>query len=410
MGSHDVPPVAEKVLLMKALIFTSLYPNNVSPQLGIFIKERMTHFARLKNCQAKVVAPVPYYPPIKLGSRWKFSQVARYEVRDGLDVYHPRYFMTPKIGMSLYGVAMFLSVLPTVRRIQRSFDFDVIDSHFVYPDGFAAVLLGKVLRKPVVVSARGTDMNLYPNMPLIRSMLRFTLTRAHRAIAVCEALGAAISQLGIGKDKIVVIPNGVDTEKFKPIPKQEARAKLNLPAAAKVVLSVGGLIPRKGVDLVIKAVKTIRDSSGLDLHYVIVGEGSYRRELELLTSSLGLADCVHFCGEVAHYQLHVWYSAADIFCLASSREGWPNVILESMACGTPVVATNVWGNPEIIQSDQVGLLTERNEHLIARTLLKGLNTEWEAATIREYACQHTWDRAAQSVLDVFRIAVEDTSR
>ena len=189
-----------------------------------------------------------------------------------------------------------------------------------------------------------------------------------------------------------------------------ARATLKLPATGKIVLSVGSLIPRKGVHLVIKAMKAIRDSSGLDLYYVIVGEGSYRRELELLASSVGLADRVHFCGEVAHHQLHVWYSAADIFCLASSREGWPNVILESMACGTPVVATNVWGIPEIIQSDRVGLLTERNEHQIAQTLLKGLNAEWEASTIREYACRYTWDRAARSVLDVFKIAVGDTSR
>ena len=391
---------------MKALIFTSLYPNNVWPQQGVFIKERMTHYARLKNCEAKVVAPVPYYPPIKIGSRWKYSQVAHHEMRDGLDVYHPRYFMTPTIGMSLYGVAMFFSVWPLVKRIQRSFDFDVIDAHFLYPDAFAAILLGKVLRKPVVVSARGTDLNLYPTMPIIKGLLRFTLSRAQCAIAVCAALGDVMSKLGVTREKIFVIPNGVDTDKFRPIPRSDARSMLHLPATAKIVLSVGSLTPRKGVHLVIKAIQAIRQHSNVDLHYVVVGAGSYRRELEEMAASLGVGDRVHFQGEVPHHQLHAWYSAADISCLASSREGWPNVVLESMACGTPVVATDVWGIPEIIRSDNVGLLMKRDEQAIAQTLLKGLNAEWNASSIRAYACRYTWDQAAQSVLETFRTAVD----
>lgn len=390
---------------MKALVFTSLYPNNMWPQQGVFIKERMTHFARLKDCEVKVVAPVPYYPPVKLGTRWKFSQVATHEVRDGLDVYHPRYFMTPNIGMTLYGISMFLAVLPLVRRIREDFDFDVIDAHFLYPDGFAAVLLGKVLNRPVVVSARGTDLNLYPSMPLIKPLLRFTLRHADQAIAVCQALGDVMLQCGIDTKKITVIPNGVDTEKFRRMPQHEARALVGLPVEARIVLSVGSLIPRKGVHLVIKALKKVRDLSGLDLHYVVIGEGSFRVELEQLAQSLGLADRVHFQGEVPHHQLHAWYSAADVFCLASNREGWPNVILESMACGTPVVATAVWGTPEIIRSDHVGRLTQRNEEAIFETLLRCLETQWDSSAIHEYACRYTWDRAAETVLQVFRAAI-----
>jgi len=169
---------------MKVLVFTTLYPNNVWPNQGVFIKERMTQFARLDGCEVKVVAPVPYFPPIKANWRWRFSQVAPSEVRDGIEVYHPRYYMTPKWGMTLYGILMFLSVVLAVRKLRRDFDFDLIDAHFVYPDGFAAVLLGKCFNKPVVVTARGSDVNLYSAFPIIHRLLRYTLNEAKSVIAV----------------------------------------------------------------------------------------------------------------------------------------------------------------------------------------------------------------------------------
>ncbi|MFQ5631676.1 MAG: glycosyltransferase family 4 protein, partial [bacterium] len=148
--------------MLKILVFTTLYPNNIWPNQNVFVKERMTAFAKLNGCEVKVVAPVPYFPPIKISSKWQFSQVKKHEIIEGVEVYHPRYFMIPKIGMALHGLLMFLSVVVFVAKIQRTYDFDLIDCHYIFPDGFAAVLLGKVLGKPVVVSARGTDINLFP--------------------------------------------------------------------------------------------------------------------------------------------------------------------------------------------------------------------------------------------------------
>ena len=225
---------------MKVLVFTSLYPNNVWPNHGVFIKERMSQFAKLDGCEVKVVAPVPYFPAIKLNWRWRFSQVARRELRNGIEVYHPRYFLTPKIGMALYGWMMFLSVLPAVRRIQKDFDFDLIDAHYVYPDGFAAVLFGWIFKKPVVVSARGSDINLFKTFPLIRKLLQYVLRKAARVVAVSKALKEAMVQLGIPEEKISGIPNGVDPEKFYPVPKEQARKELGLPNR-RTVLSVGNL-------------------------------------------------------------------------------------------------------------------------------------------------------------------------
>ena len=386
---------------MKVLVFTSLYPNNVWPNHGVFIKERMSQFAKLDGCEVKVVAPVPYFPAIKLNWRWRFSQVARRELRNGIEVYHPRYFLTPKIGMALYGWMMFLSVLPAVRRIQKDFDFDLIDAHYVYPDGFAAVLFGWIFKKPVVVSARGSDINLFKTFPLIRKLLQYVLRKAARVVAVSKALKEAMVQLGIPEEKISGIPNGVDPEKFYPVPKEQARRELGLPNR-RTVLSVGNLTDNKGFDLVIKSFRVLVDRfHENDVQLAIVGDGPYRSHLEKMISSLRLDGQVRMVGPVSHDKLHLWYSAADVFCLASSREGWPNVLLESLACGTPVVATAVGGIPEIISSDNVGLLTERDEAKIAEAIRAALKKSWRSDEIVAYAKRFTWQQTALAVLDVF---------
>jgi len=392
---------------MKVLVFTSLYPNNIWPNHGVFVKERMTHFAKVSGCEVKVVAPVPYFPPLKINSRWLFSQVARKERIEGIEVYHPRYLMTPKFGMITYGFLMFLSSIQTLKRLKESFDFDLIDSHFVYPDGFAAVLLGKLFNKPVVVSARGSDINLYRQFPMIRKILQYTLNNANRVIAVCEALKQAMLSLPIIEDNISVIPNGVDEGKFFPYSKEQARQTLGLPHK-KIICSVGALIPLKGHHHLIQAFKNLADSYREEnVCLVIIGEGPSRKYLQTLISSLNLSSQIKLVGSISHQDLYLWYSAADVFCLASSREGWPNVILESLACATPVVATEVGGIPEIIRSDKIGLLTKTNEECLSKSLRLALSKEWEPEAIVHYARQHTWIGVASSVSAVFTSAMSN---
>src|SRR5262249_857046 len=141
----------------------------------------------------------------------------------------------------------------------------------------------------------------------------------------------------------------------------------------------------------------------------VVGNGPLESELKRLAGSLGLGGAVRFCGSVAHEKLHVWYSAADLFCLTSAGEGWPNVLLESMACGTPVVATGVWGVPEVVRSDEVGLLTELDERAIARTVAAALGRPWDRERVRQYAEEHSWDHVARSVQDVFETVLNGQS-
>jgi len=388
---------------MKVLVFTTLFPNNVWPNHGVFVKERMCEVARLDDCEVKVVAPVPYYPCIRVGWRAAYRQVVPDEIIDGVHVYHPRYVMIPKVGMALHGLMLFLSVYFFVKKRRRNFDFDVIDAHYVYPDGFAAVLLSRCFQRRVVVSARGSDINQFSRFPLIRRLLQYTLRRADKVIGVCQALKNAMVALKIPAEKITVVPNGVDHKKFYPASKNEARQRLRLPLDKRIILSVGGLIRRKGFDLIINALKLVSEESRVsDCFLVIIGEGPQRRALEILVRSRRLDDRVFFAGAIPHNELHVWYSAADLFCLASSREGWPNVLLESLACGTPVVAANIWGIPEIITSDEVGLLTDRTEDAIAEKIVLALRKQWQTESLLEHAKKHTWERTALGVLRVFR--------
>jgi glycosyltransferase involved in cell wall biosynthesis len=386
---------------MNVLVFTTLYPNNITPNHGVFIKERITHYAKLDGCNVKVVAPIPYFPGIKINWRWKFSQVLLIEVRDGIEVHHPRYYMVPKVGMCLYGLTLFLSVLRTIGKIRQSFDFDLIDAHFVYPDGFAAVLLGYWFGKPVVVSARGSDINRYVSFPLISRLLQCTLNRASKVIAVSQSLKEGMVRLGISREKIAVISNGVDTKKFRAVSKGAARDQLCLPRDQKVILCVGHLTFNKGFHLLIKATASIVQEFP-DVHLIIIGDGALRKKLEKQVSEMNLDPYVSLKGSVPHEDLFLWYSAADLFCLASEREGWPNVILESLACGTPVVATRTDGIPEIITSEELGILTARNELNIADAFRRALRKSWEPKRLIIYAREHSWESVAHSELNLFR--------
>jgi teichuronic acid biosynthesis glycosyltransferase TuaC len=386
---------------MKVLSATTLFPNNMKPNQGVFVKERLTRLAVLPDVELKVIAPVPYFPKWKISHRWEYSQVHKREVIENLDIRHPRYFITPKFGMPFYGYFMAASLYPAIKAIQKMFDFDVIDSHYVYPDGFAAVKIGRILKVPVTITARGSDINLFSKFRTIRPLLRNCLNKADQIITVSQKLKDSILDLRIPSEKIHVIPNGVDCDKFRPMPQTTVRKQLGLPQDIKIILSVGNLVDLKGFDILIRSIKKLRDVDGYhDLMLIIAGEGDQREHLEGMIDAFRLTGIVSLKGNIPHKELCQWYNAADLFCLASSREGWPNVILESLACGTPVVATNVGGIPEILTSRHVGLICDRDEKSIAETIQSALFQSWDHELIVRHANNHTWEQAALSVYRV----------
>ncbi|HEY1503241.1 MAG TPA: glycosyltransferase family 4 protein [Stellaceae bacterium] len=383
--------------LPRLLTFTTLFPNEAAPTHGVFVENRLRHLAASGRVSARVVAPVPWFPssaPI-FGRYAGFAKVPRREERFGLAIEHPRYPVLPKFGMSAAPLLLFLAALPMLRRLQAEQDFDLIDAHYFYPDGVAAILLGRALGKPVTITARGTDINLIPRLALPRRMIRWAGAKAAGMIAVSEALRREMIALGLPGDRIRTLRNGVDLAMFKPIARDEARAALGLDGPT--LLSVGHLIGRKGHDRVIAALAKLPLYSLL-----IAGDGPERAALENLAWSHGVADRVRFLGGVPHHALARIYAAADALVLASSREGWPNVLLEAMACGAPVVASNVWGAPELICDPAAGVLMPE---LSTAGVVAGVNTLFAALPSRDatrrFAERYSWDETTAGQIQLF---------
>lgn len=302
--------------------------------------------------------------------------------------------------MPVHWLTMAAGALPAVGRLRRRYPFDLIDAHFVYPDGLAAVALGRVFRVPVVLSARGSDVHEFSTLATIRPLIRLALRSCDGVISVCGALRDRMVELGADPAKITVVPNGIDVAAFTAEDRGLARQRLGLPAGDRVVVSVGSLTENKGHHILAEAFgRLLALEPGARLF--VVGEGPYRPMVEEKVRALGLVDRVILVGERPNGELRYWYSAADCSCLASLREGWANVIMESLACGTPVVATNVWGAPEILTTPEVGLLCAREPEDLCAKLGVALGRTWDRAAIRAHVAGRTWETVGREVAEVF---------
>jgi len=292
-------------------------------------------------------------------------------------------------------------------RLRRDFDFDLIDSHFVYPDGLAAVLLGKIFRRPAVVTLRGS-INRLATYRAHRPQIRWALRHAAGIVSVSEALRSVAVGLGIPASSIRVIPNGVDTDRFQPRDRADARRACGLPADRRIVLTVGALYEHKGQHLVLEVLPELVRRYP-DLLYVMVGEPRQmqdQRRLEGMIRQARLERHVHFAGPRLNQDLPNWYAASDVFCLPTRSEGWANVLLESLACGIPVVTTRVGSNPEIVRDERYGLLVPfQNGGALRDALGKALERSWDREAIVSYARTHSWERAADNVTAEFERVV-----
>lgn len=384
---------------MKILTITSLYPNRIMPRHGVFVENRLRHLVASGAVDLRVVAPVPWFP---IGAEWagpysRYARVPMEEIRQGITVTHPRYPLLPKIGMTLAPAGFYQGIARHVRRlIARNGPVDLIDAHYFYPDGVAAVRLARRLGAPVTVTARGTDLNLIPRFPRARRMIIETAKAADALITVCQALkDVLVDDLGVPAEKVTVLRNGVDLTQFSPGNRAAYRDELGV--TGPTVASVGHLIPRKGHDIVIQAMAQLPD-----VKLLIAGDGPEQRSLEALGATLGISDRLCFLGAVPYDQIPRVYSAVDALVLASDREGWPNVLLESMACGTPVVASRCWGTPEVVRTPAAGqLVDQRTPAAFAEAIRRQLNGPADRAATRAYAEGFSWDATTNGQLSLF---------
>ncbi|KPV40328.1 glycosyl transferase family 1 [Thiohalorhabdus denitrificans] len=390
----------------RVVVLSQLFPHAGDPGAGLFIRERMFRVAR--HLPMVVVSPVPWFP--FQGAIRRFRPHFRPprpsdEWQDGVQVLFPRYFSVPGVAKSLDGLFQALGAFRTVRRLRREWGGEVLDAHFAYPDGYAAGWLGRWLGMPVTVTLRGTEPPL-TRSPVGRVLLRGAMKRSHRVFAVSASLRALAEDMGAPAGRTRVIPNGVDAEKFRPEDRSRARRDLGIPEEAPVLISVGALVERKGFHRVLEVLPALREAHP-GLQYLIVGgpgpEGDLGAYLEERTRQLGLEDTVRFLGPLPPERLRGPLSAADLFVLATSHEGWANVFLEAMACGLPVVTTDVGGNREVVSRREVGRIVPFGDPEELRSQLEeALGTTWDRGMIRAYAERNGWEDRVAMLVEEFR--------
>ncbi len=352
------------------------------------------------------------YAAIWAGTSKKTLAVPTQRWDQELEVFHPRWLYPPGAG-AVSGVFLLISLFPRIGRLRRRFRFELIDAHFGHPSAFAAALLSAAFKCPFFVTLRG-DETRHARYAARRYWMSWALRRACRVITVSERLRQFAIGLGVAPDRVCTIPNGINPRIFFQRDRDAVRRKHGIEPGLPMLLSAGYLIERKGHHAVIKALGTLRQrnvSAGL---WIVGGagrEGRYEATIRDLVKKMGLDDHVHFVGSVLPETLAEYMSAADVFCLASSREGWPNVVHEALGCGTPVVATDVGGVPDLIPSSEYGRVVPiGDQEALEIALQSALLQEWNRPAIAAWAQSRSWDRVAEEVIREARQGIAEDQR
>jgi teichuronic acid biosynthesis glycosyltransferase TuaC len=380
--------------MLRVLTLATLFPNAVRPTLGVFVERQTIGLAARDDVELEVVAPVglpigplslhPHYRPLR--------GLPREEDRKGLRVHRTRYPVWPLIGAAGTPKRMAKALLPLLRGIRERFAFDVIDAEFFWPDGPAAMRLSEALGVPFSIKARGADIHHWGTQPGTRDQVLAAGRRAGGLLAVSEGLKQSMVELGLPGDKIRVHYTGIDLQRFAPCDRTKAKRALGI--NGPLLVTPGALIERKGQKVAIEALTRIPEATLL-----LVGDGPDRKELERLAQELGVAGRVRFLGNRPHGEMPGLLAAADVMLLPSRSEGLANVWVEALACGTPVVTTDIPGAGEVFDGSPAGRLIPRDAEAAARAVRELLADPPSAAETRKAAERFSWEKNCAELFD-----------
>lgn len=392
--------------MIKVLAFSYLFPNKYQPFYGIFVLNRLK--AVKKYCTVQVIAPVPWFPFMAIFNRFRdYPKIPRKETIEGIDVLHPRFFIIPRYLKWIDGISYLFSTILFMLRLKKDYNFDLIDVHWIYPDILAAYIYAKIYKKKLLVTIRGKRAVYFGEKSLRKKIIDFLLKKVDYIITLSKELKDIVIDIGAQATKVKVILNGVDIDRFKPIKRDECRKRLGLPLDKKILLSVGSLIITKGFHRIIEVLPEI--SKRYEPDFYIIGDagpaGDFRKEIEDKIRELNLKN-VFLLGSKSNEELVYWYNACDIFCLATSAEGSPNVVMEALACGTPVLVSAVGGIPDIVKENFLGFLIDPDSSTDLKSKLEtALKIDWDRNRIRKYMEKFTWDQCAKQVIDIYKEAL-----
>jgi len=388
--------------VLRVLAITKIFPNAVEPLSAPFNRQQFAALSR--RCELSVMGTIPWFPGAGLLGKWstagRLSRVPFRETIEGMNVTHPRTLFVPKYAQGTWGALYALSIAPLLARYRGK--VDVVLGSWAYPDGFAAVIAAKLLGVPCVVKLHGSDINLNAKTSGPRRMIAWSLPRAAKVVAVSRALADEVVALGVPRDRVALVMNGVDAELFHPRDRVAARTELGLPAGP-LALYVGNLKEEKGVLELGEAWRIVaREMPEATL--VVVGGGPLKGALEAIVGPLG--DRVRMVGPKPLETIPTWMAAADLLVLPSRAEGTPNVVLEALASGRRVVASAVGGIPDLITSDELGtLVPPRAPDALAAAIVRSLHSPYNPATVATLGARGGWDASASALYEVLVGAV-----
>ncbi|HXJ23008.1 MAG TPA: glycosyltransferase [Polyangia bacterium] len=373
---------------MRVLVVTKIYPNAAEPLSSPFNRQQITALSR--RCSVEVLATIPWFPGGGPG-----SSVPAREVIDGVEVVHPRTPYLPRVGHALSAGLYAAAVLPSV--LARRDRFDVLLGSWAYPDGVAAVMLGRAAGLPTVVKVHGSDLDLLAQRPSLRWQMSRLLPRADRIVAVSRSLAERAVALGVDPARIDLVMNGVDTDLFHPRDRAAAREALGHGSdRRRWIVCVARLRPDKGVLDLASAFTSLAKGRD-DVALALVGEGDARGQLEQAARALG-GDRIILAGARALPEVPLWMSAADVVTLPSHHEGTPNVLLEALACGRRVVATRVGGIPDVVHAPALGALVPASDPTsLATALAEALATPYDPTAVAELGARGGWQESAANL-------------
>lgn len=371
--------------MLRVLVLSSLFPDATRPNFSIFVERQTRGLAQREDTQVQVVAPLGLPPaPLSLLPHYRpLTRLPQREKWKGLDVHRPRFLNLPATQGRFHARAMVAALTPVLRAIRRDFPFDVISAEFFFPDGVAAVALGRRLGVPVSIKARGSDIAVWARQPATRGQIVAAGQAADGLLAVSEPLRQDLIALGMPEERSQVIVTGVDFDRFGALERPAAKAALGIDHP--LVLSVGALVPVKGHDLLIAAMAQVPG-----VHLWIAGSGPLQPALEKQIAQGGLTDRVRLLGAVPHDRLHTMLAAADVMALASQREGLANAWLEALASGTPIVIPDVGGARQVLSDAGAGSIVERTPTAFAAAIRGLLAAPPARAAVRAAAAPFTW--------------------
>lgn len=372
--------------MLRVLTLSTLFPDATRRNFGVFVERQTLGLAAHPDVDLRVVAPLGL-PPFPLRLRGRHAALARLPLGEqwkGRDVYRPRFLALPGTAGRFHAAALIRALEPLLASLRQDFPFDVIDASFFFPDGPAAIAMGKRFGVPVSIKARGSDIHLWGRSAATAGQVRAAGNAAAGLLAVSDAMKRDMVAIGMPADRIRVHRTGVDLGLFTPRDRNAAKAQLKVPGA--LVVSTGALIERKGHEVVIEAIAALPNAT-----LIIAGEGPHRPVLEARIAELGLGDRVRLLGAVPHAETPALFAAADVMALASTNEGLANAWVEALACGTPIVIPDVGGAAEVVTDRAYGRIVGRSPAGFASGIAAALSDRTPAAKVREGAERFTWE-------------------